>query len=353
MIAHYARSALDAVRTLPGRVLRRRGSGEGQGFSRPVAQVWVVLEKVSPTLDYLVLPAVRALGVPVEQRFLHQMPRDGELPAGTLVVLVRYVNDRWRVFLDRHRAELAGLVYFMDDDLLAGDTHAALPAAYKKKLTLLVGRHRQWIRQTCSAYWVSTDALAAKYASLDPTVVPWAPDAALLTQTEPVTVCYHGSASHVDEQRWLKPIVANVMAACPQVHFEIFGDLAVNRLYRDLPRTTVLHPMSWENYLAYAGSVRRHIGLSPLLPGEFNASRGPTKFYDLARMGAVGIYSDTVPYRGFIEDGRDGILLKNDVAVWTDALIELVSDTARIRTLASAARTRAITPHSHTSERLS
>lgn len=39
--------------------------------------------------------------------------------------------------------------------------------------------------------------------------------------------------------------------ACPQASFEIFGEHEIYKLYRDLPRVSVLHPMSWQNYLAY------------------------------------------------------------------------------------------------------
>ena len=83
--------------------------------------------------------------------------------------------------------------------------------------------------------------------------------------------------------------------------------------------------------------------LAPLLPGAFNAARGPTKFFDFARMGAVGIYSDVAPYRGFIRPEVDGILLPNEPAVWVKAIAGLVADPERRVRMATAARERALT----------
>jgi glycosyltransferase involved in cell wall biosynthesis len=100
--------------------------------------------------------------------------------------------------------------------------------------------------------------------------------------------------------------------------------------------------MDWSNYLTYTGSVRRDIGLAPLLPEPFNAGRAPTKFFDFARMGAVGIYTDTEPYRNFVRHGVDGLLLPNEPMAWAAAIDELATDAVRRQGLAAAARERAL-----------
>jgi hypothetical protein len=84
--------------------------------------------------------------------------------------------------------------------------------------------------------------------------------------------------------------------------------------------------MNWSNYLSFTATQTRDIALAPLLEGAFNAARGPTKFYDYARMDAVGLYSDISPYRGFIRDGIDGFLLNNEPALWTEKLLVLAHD---------------------------
>lgn len=324
------------------RRLATRGSGDMPHFRHPVERIWIVQEKHNATVDYLVLPAVQAFAVPVEHFFLEDVPAPTRLSKGVLVVLVRYVNASWRHLLTQHRASLAGIVYFMDDDLLDPGVQQGLPSGYAKKIGRLVGRHAQWLKECSSEIWVSTEFLMDKYALLKPRRVPWRPPPALLQQSQPVRMCYHGSGSHAQEQRWLLDVVRGVLEACPDVHFEIIGDFGVNRMFRDLPRVSILHPMSWTNYLSFAGAARRDIGLAPLLPSRFNAARGPTKFFDFARMGAVGIFSDVTPYSEFVRDGVDGLLLRNDLDHWVTTIQALVDDRSRMAALAHAARSRAL-----------
>jgi hypothetical protein len=243
--------------------------------SRPAAERCLVLEEgaSSPSGDYLLMPWLARLGLPVVRADVHRAPRAGELRRGDLVVLCRYVPPSWRRPLEKRRAELAGLVYFMDDDLLDPAAHAPLADPYAKKLATLAASQRRWLEATTDAWWVSTAALAAKYEHLQPTVIPLAPPAALLATQPAVRIVYHGTASHAAEIAWLHDVIAGVQERCPHTHFALFGDHAVNRRWRDLPRVAILHPMRWENYLAFTASQPADVGLAPLLPGAFNAAR--------------------------------------------------------------------------------
>ena len=292
---------------------------------RPAAGRCVVLEEgaPSPSGDYLLMPWLAGLGLPVVRPDVRRAPRADDLRRGDLVVLCRYVPPAWRAPLQKRCTELASLVYFMDDDLLDAAAHAPLALPYARKLATLAASQRRWLEATADAFWVSTPALAQKYASLRPTVIPLAPPPALLAPQAAVRIVYHGTASHAAEIAWLHAVVAGVQARCPATHFALFGDHAVNRRWRDLPRVAVLHPMRWESYLAFTAAQPADIGLAPLLPGAFNAARGAVKFYDYARMGAAGIYTDVEPYRGFVRDGVDGLLLPNEPARWIDAIAGL------------------------------
>jgi len=291
---------------------------------RPAALRCVVLEEArSASGDYLLTPWLARLGLPVVRPDIRRAPGLDELRRGDLVVISRYVPALWRRPLQKRLAELAGLVYFMDDDLLDSSAHTGLAPAYAKKLGTLAGSRRRWLEAHADAFWVATPALAAKYAALAPQIVPLAPPAALLAPRSALRIVYHGTASHAAEIEWLHGVVAGVQARSPHTEFELFGEHPVHRLYRDLPRVAVLHPMRWENYLAYTASHAAAIGLAPLLPHPFNAARGAVKFYDYARMGAVGVYTDVEPYRGFVQDGVDGLLLPNDPRRWIDALVAL------------------------------
>ena len=257
-------------------------------------------------------------------------------------VVVRYAPD-WLMHALRQFQRAGGqVVYFMDDDLMDPAALSGLPPNYRRRITAQATAQRRKIEAICTEYWVSTPHLARKYAAWSPKVlVPVAPAEELRRITR-VSVCYHGTSSHMAELEWLKGVVATLHAKSQCLNFEVFGDHATNRLFRSLPRIAVLHPMSWNNYLDYTASISRDIGLAPLLPSQFNDARGPTKFFDFVRMGAVGLYSDVSPYRGFIRDGVDGILLPNDPDLWVEAIVSLAQDTPRRQRMAAGARERAL-----------
>lgn len=219
---------------------------------------------------------------------------------------------------------------------------AELPEPYRTRVRRDALKQRKVIESLCNEFWVSTPYLAQKYAAWNPKVIAPRPPRESLLAAPPVWVCYHGTASHQAELDWLLPLIQRVQTDAPATRFEVFGDHAVYKRFRELPRVNVLHPMTWPNYLDYTSGVQRQIALAPLLPSLFNAGRGPTKFFDFARMGAVGIYTDVEPYRGFVRDGIDGLLLPNDPAKWQRAIVDLAADVPRRQRMADTARERAL-----------
>lgn len=297
----------------------------------------------TPSGDYLLHPWAAQFGA-VHCIDVRNAPPPAPLQAGDFVVIARYLHPEWRPIIDASRAQLAGMAFFIDDDLFDTAAHQHLGKAYAAKLRRMASSQQHWLRQRGCALWVSTPALAQKYADWSPVLIPLAPAPALVEPAAAMRLAYHGTASHGREIAWLRDVIAAVQSQCDNTHFTLFGDLDVNRAYRDIPRVAVLYPMRWESYLAYTAAHRADIGLAPLLPGAFNAARGPVKFYDYARMGAFGLYSNQPPYAGWINDGEDGLLLPLDAARWVDTLTALCGDAGLCARLAAAAVRRARAP---------
>ncbi len=295
------------------------------------------------SIAYLLQPHLERLGIPFTLVRLQCDEQQARMEvACDFVIIARYLPPHWIGPLQSFHDAGGKIIYFMDDDLMDPTASAGLPKAYRRKIGDWAWRQRGVIETLCKEFWVASPHLAAKYAAWSPLLLSSLPGAATLAQHELVKVCYHGSASHGAEIWWLAGLMRQVQSSQNRTTFEIFGDHEVNKLFRGLPRTAVLHPMDWPNYLAYTGSVERDIGLAPLLPEPFNAGRAPSKFFDFARMGAVGIYTDSEPYRSFIRHDVDGLLLPNDPMAWAAAIQELTADPARRRRLAAAARERAL-----------
>ncbi|WP_200332563.1 glycosyltransferase family 1 protein [Thiocystis violacea] len=225
----------------------------------------------------------------------------------------------------------------MDDDLLDRRAAKGLPWRYRWKLARLSTWRRGWLRGQGAELWVSTPYLEAKYAEWHPRLIP-AVALPAVERDDSVRLFYHGSASHASEIRWLYPVIETVLRLEPRLTFEIIGGADVNRHYRRLPRTSVVHPMSWPAYQAFLTVPGRHIGLAPLLDEPFNRARACTKFFDITRAGAVGLYASAGVCGDTIEHGVNGWLAPLDVGTWVEAIRFLVQDAVLRQALLGYAR---------------
>ncbi len=282
--------------------------------------VYLVGADVAPSYNFFLLALEGAAFKTVPIRHPTEIPRHGL--AGGWLVFVRYISREWRQWVTSNRRSLAGLALFMDDDVLDPRSAVGMPWRYRWKLWRLAARHVSWLRSQGAELWVSTPYLQEKYADwTTKLVLPAEP------KHEPVTrVFYHASASHRAEIDWLKPIMQQVIEADPSIRFELIGDRSVRKAWRQLPGVTVVHPMTWSAYLSFSALEGRHIGLAPVLDAPFNRARSYTKFFDITRSGAVGIYSEHPVFAGAIDHGENGLLIKNRPEEWVDAIRQLAAD---------------------------
>ena len=322
-----------------GRETRRPAAARGTG------RVIVLRDGRNPSTDIYLRPRLAGPGMaPAE--FLdiaRDRPADRDLgPAGdgsgAFVIVCRYISGDWLAALERARPGLAGVALFMDDDLPAMLRDPSLPLRYRLRIWLRYGRFAARLSARADSLWVATPELARRYrgAELLPPLYVLGPSGA----AAPVRYFYHGTAAHGPEIGWLRDIVAETQRRDPRLLFEISGGPAVRRRFRGIERVTVVHPMPWPTYLAYTAAAPQAIGLAPLLPSAVNGARSHSRFYDIARTGAAGLYSDRAPYAGFVRDGEDGLLLPDDPAAWVEAILDLAADEPRRRAMARAARAR-------------
>ena len=299
-----------------------------------VTRVFVIEERVNPSTDFFVRPALEQTGAEVEYFDFNSVPLldNGER---VMLVFVRYISKAWWLWLMKHRPQVSRLCYFMDDDLFDLQAFRGLPWRYQYKLMRLAFRRRQWLAQQGAELWVSTPYLQQKYAHWQPRLIP---ASVSLQVPEQFTLFYHGSASHQAEFAWLYPVVAQVLDAHPSLSFELIGDSTINLKYRNLPRVHVLHPMSWQAYQALLGRGGRDIGLAPLLDNRFNRARAYTKFFDITRAGAVGLYSQDSIYQQVVQHDVNGLLLANEPSSWCAAISDLLLRPEYLQRLKQAAQ---------------
>ena len=308
-------------------------SGASQRFNTRCVDVknlvYVVEERSNPSTDVFVIPAVTAAGCRVVRCRFTDLPAAAEL-AGATLVFVRYVPPAWAKLTEAVRTSLRGLAFFMDDDVLDVRASAGMPWRYRFKLARLASWRSGWLRRQKAELWVSTPYLMQKYAN-------WRPRLVLPSPTEHPTgmrrVFYHGSASHAAEIVWLRPVLEEALRSEKRLALEIVGGQDVYSLYRGLPRVMVVHPMRWPSYQTFLAMPGRHVGLAPQLDVPFNRARSYTKFFDITRCGAVGIYSPNSACAELVSHETDGIVAPLEQQAWVDAILHLARNEPVCRTL--------------------
>ncbi len=309
---------------------------------------WMVVEEnANPSSDYFVLPYLHAQGHTVERHRFADVPEPGTL-RGAHILFVRYIPPAWRRLIASNRDKLAGVHFFMDDDLFSWSSFSRMPLRYQWKLLRLSWRHQGWLRDMDAKLLVSTPYLQARYAQWQPQLLaPQVPAALapLAQRTDfqgegsgSVTLFYHGSASHGADLKWLRPVIARVLAADARIVFEVIGNARVNRLFRGLPRVHVVHPMKWDAYQSLLQQPGRTIGLAPLLDSPFNRARSHTKFLDITLAGAVGIYAAGTVYGGVVRHKENGLLLPMEQDAWVDGILQLAENAPMRARMLSEAR---------------
>lgn len=308
-------------------------------------QVAVLHQGAGSTIDHF-------LRLPVEESGRHLLEVDTSQPpdpsmasclgAMAEVVVVRYLPRPWLEVLWQLRRQGTELIYLMDDDLLDPAAQKDLPASYRRRLQASITRRRRLVPLLFDALWVTSPVLAERYGYLGARCLPLRPHPKLLQGSPRLQLAYLGTSVHWPEMLFLVPVLQELQQRHGHTHVEVFGDHKVNRLFRGLPRLRIIHPMGWSQYLAETGSQRIDLLLCPLLASPFNAARAPVKFIDAARTGAVGLYSDLPPYQGWIRDGIDGVLLRNNTNDWINAIEALILDSVLRHRLAQVCRQRAL-----------
>ncbi len=292
-------------------------------YQRGASVAYIVDERANPSTDFFVLPALLAQQRRVIRCRFTDVPDAADL-VGAVVVFVRYVPQAWVRLINAVRLKLAALIFFMDDDVLDYRASIGTPWDYRLKLAWLATRHRQWLQQHNAQLWVSVPYLQQKYATWQPRLVLPTP---IANRGECRRVFYHGSAvTHKADIFWLRSVLEAVIQRDSRIVVELVGSQDIVRLYKNLPEVTVVRPMRWPAYQAFLATQERHIGLNPLQDVPFNRARSHTKFFDITRCGAVGIYTPNSSCAHIVQHQQQGLIVALDQAAWVNAILTLAQD---------------------------
>ncbi|MGA3282053.1 MAG: hypothetical protein ABSD50_13865 [Smithella sp.] len=108
-----------------------------------------------------------------------------------------------------------------------------------------------------------------------------------------------------------------LMGELPAKHETLFSNVSITRVGMQ----------SYDQYIRNIRSLGIDILLAPADNSRTSRSKCPNKYFEITAAGAVGVYSDCEPYRWYIEDGVNGVLVinSNSVSEWKQAICSLLN----------------------------
>jgi hypothetical protein len=312
---------------------------------RPHDAILILQRGDNPSTDYYLRPRLQGETAPAVIVDIDSDPAACAVLAeaqSLMVVVCRYITGPWLSALEAAWPRIARAAFFADDDLPAVMADASLPLAVRGKVARHYGRHALRLSALCGEVWLSTPVLASRYPQAAATVLPPLPEADYRAPAAdaPPVAAYHATDVHGRERLFAIEVARSLMQIAPSVVIEMTGDAALSRRCTGMANVRIVGQAPWPAYRDGLGQAPAALSLAPLTASAVNAARAPVKAFDAARMGAAGLYADAAPYRGFVRDGEDGLLLPMQPLAWAQAIAALAVDPSRRLALAASARTR-------------
>lgn len=242
------------------------------------------------------------------------------------------------------------VIYFLDDDLLD------IPQGNESSPYFSCGSIKETIEEAlrcADILWCVNQSVADKYASYvrERAVVLGVParieKEVCMMPKEKVKLLYAGSIDHrAVLQEYILPAVERLADEMGEkVEFTFIGpDPGLSG------KANVYHREFFYNYDEYKNFVRDggfDIGIAPIRVSDFYAAKYFNKFIEYSSIGATGIYTDALPYRLVVEDGKNGFLCRNTPEDWYEKMRSLILDQSALRSCAQAAQEKLRREFSH------
>lgn len=328
------RLALWIERRLPRPKLRPGATGRPRG---PVKRIIVFGRMPNPTFDYYFAARLAAPGMPPYQAVDIRHGNLADLdPEGAFIIVCRYASANVLTWLEYNADRFSGVGLFVDDDIPAVVTGRDASLRYRLVLCSRALWPLRRLKHHLDIVWASTPHLASTLQLEDVQVLPPAPPETLwkprpdrshivaIAEPDQVLIAYHATGVHLEEHRFLHPVIEEVLAQRPQVHFEVFADGRAASIWEGLARVSVRKPLPWSEYLADADNRTIDVMLVPLHPSRVNDSRAPTKRIDVARYRAAGVFSEGFAYGHAEGSGEQRLPYVRDI--WQNVILRLIDD---------------------------
>ena len=248
------------------------------------------------------------------------------------VLIIRYIHNKYINALSNCIKDGKRVVLFIDDNLFGNINPFNCSIKYSFTIWWKIKRYKNVLNKYVSEIWVTNTKLKSittkklTNQNISINILGLKNSLNFIRKKKIYRISYFGSSSHEKELKWLKGMLFKLQSTRNDCIIEIIVNQKWRRKLRDIPRIKMIYPMSWDSFLLDTRDHRIDIALVPLFSSNFNDTRSPTKFYDVTRLNAVGIYSNINPYKEFINNNYDGILLDNNEEEWVKKINYLLKE---------------------------
>ncbi len=247
------------------------------------------------------------------------------------IILVRYIPFNIFLYLIYLKRKSKKIILLLDDNLLDINIFSEIPFLYKLKIFLNIYCYKFFFFLFINEVWVTNRLLAEK---VQQKISSNQIKIKLLklshkhnyTKKKFYKISYLGTSSHPLELRWLKTLFEKIQQQRKDCLIEIYVNKKWRNYFRSIPRMKMSYPLDWETFFLDTSIGNSDIVLNPIFNSNFNNFRSPTKFFDITRLKAVGIYSNSKPYCDFINNNHDGILVDNNIESWIEKIVFLLDN---------------------------
>lgn len=147
----------------------------------------------------------------------------------------------------------------------------------------------------------------------------------------PVVYGWQGSPTHADDWRVAEPAVVELLTTDDMSRLRFLGTPYWGALLAAGVDRRRVDALGWTPDLArhYGRVARFDVSLAPLADTKFNRSKSALRAQESLALGVPVVASDVPAYRGWVEHGRTGYLVKTR-AQWVAAMRELQDPTLRL-----------------------
>jgi len=221
------------------------------------------------------------------------------------------------------------IIYFLDDDLLNIPDKIASSVYFKDKGII---KNLKLILGICDVFWYINPLILEKYKQYISARTVYTEVAVelienrndIISDDNKINILYAGSIDHT-------PIVQKYISPAAKKLDDEFKGLLTFTFIGVNPQidqsNTIKYYSFFSDYNEYIKIVTQkqyHIGLAPIPIDDFYKCKYVNKLFEYTKIGAVGIYTNSLPYTVFVRDGQNGFLCNNNVDDWYNAIKKAV-----------------------------